>query len=175
MLIAILLSIMMFPLMMAHHHLILIASWNAAFTFGFLPGLPKVWYLVAFFSLGMTMLARIVHRQPLVTYRPLSFAMVFLAAVAILTGFLRGGLGMKALGSDMYGGKAFAYIIIAVIGYFALSSVRIPKTARLALCSALFLYDFDPDSEQRSLLDGSKVLVSLSIRTGRLCNRSGPG
>jgi hypothetical protein len=139
MLIAILLSIMMFPLMMAHHHLILIASWNAAFTFGFLPGLPKVWYLVAFFSLGMTMLARIVHRQPLVTYRPLSFAMVFLAAVAILTGFLRGGLGMKALGSDMYGGKAFAYIIIAVIGYFALSSVRIPKR-RALLYVALFFF-----------------------------------
>lgn len=139
MLIALLLGIMVFPIMMTHHHLVLVASWNAAFTLGFLPGLPKVWYLVAAFSLGMTMLARIVYRQSLVTYRPLSFAMLFLAAVAILTGFLRGGLGMKALGSNMYGGKAFAYIIIAVIGYFALSSVRIPKQ-RALLCVALFFF-----------------------------------
>ena len=39
----------------------------------------------------------------------------------------------------MYGGKAFAYIIIAVMGYFALSSVRIPKQ-RALLCVALFFF-----------------------------------
>jgi len=139
MFIALLLGILVFPIMMTHHHLLLVASWNAAFTLGFIPGLPKVWYLVAAFSLGMTILARIVYRQPLVTYRPLSFAMLSLAAVALLTGFFRGGLGMKALGSDMYGGKAFAYIIIAVIGYFALSSVRVPKRHAL-LYVALFFF-----------------------------------
>jgi len=137
MLIALLFCIMMLPLMMNYHHIALVATWNAAFTLGFLPGLPKVWYVVALFSIVLTMMARIVHRKPLISYKPLSLSMIFFAFTAIFTGMLRGGVGMKALGSQNYGGKAFVYILIAVIGYFALSSVRIPKR-RVGVCVLLF-------------------------------------
>ena len=137
MLIALLFCIMMLPLMMNYHHIALVATWNAAFTLGFLPGLPKVWYVVALFSIVLTMMARIVHRKPLISYKPLSLSMLFFAFTAIMTGMLRGGVGMKALGSQNYGGKAFVYILIAVIGYFALSFVKIPKR-RVGICVLVF-------------------------------------
>jgi O-antigen ligase len=41
---------------------------------------------------------------------------------------LRGGIGIRAIGSASYGGKGYILIAFAVIGYFALSAMRIPAS-----------------------------------------------
>jgi hypothetical protein len=44
----------------------------------------------------------------------------------IITAMLTGGLGLKAFGSDVYGGKKYIFLIVAILGYFAIASTPIP-------------------------------------------------
>lgn len=138
-LLAILFMIMTIPLLMSYHHILLAATWNAAFTLGFISTSLYVWHAIAVVSLILTMMDRIVHRRPLISYRPLTYSILFLIAAAIGTGLLRGGIGMRVLGSSMYGGKTFATLIAAAIGFFALSWVRVPKRQVLLYVALYFL------------------------------------
>jgi len=136
---AIMFSVLCLPLVVKYHHVTLVLTWNAAFTLGFLPGLPKLWYVVAFISLGITVLNVIVHKIKVQQYKPLTLALLAFLFLVFITGTLRGGIGMKAMGSTMYGGKSFVYIFIAIVGYFALSAIRIPKEKVLLYTQIFFL------------------------------------
>jgi hypothetical protein len=58
--------------------------------------------------------------------------LLLLAAVVLVTAKIRGGLGMRVMGSGSFGGKNYFYILAAIIGYFALISqpIAISKGAR---------------------------------------------
>jgi hypothetical protein len=43
-----------------------------------------------------------------------------------VTAKLTGGLGLRAFGSDVYGGKKYIFLIVAILGYFAIASRPIP-------------------------------------------------
>ena len=139
MVIALMFGVLLLPIMINYHHISLVAAWNMAFMVGFLPGTPKIWYLLALLSLCFTLAARAINKRRMLSYKPLSYCMLAIGGVAIFTGVLRGGVGMRAMGSEMYGGKSFAYIILAIIGYFALSSVKIPKRKVLIYVLLFFL------------------------------------
>ncbi|EEF57250.1 hypothetical protein Cflav_PD0403 [Pedosphaera parvula Ellin514] len=44
-----------------------------------------------------------------------------------ITALVTGGVGLRSLGSDTFGGKKYVYLISAIAGYFALACQKIPK------------------------------------------------
>jgi hypothetical protein len=121
------LFVLTIPLLLRWHHVWLIASWNMTAMLFFLPGKPAVWMGLAAASFTISILQYALNRKmkflqaPSVT-RPL----LFFTAVVLLTARLTGGLGMKIMGGDAYGGKHYFEILLAVIGYFAIINRQIP-------------------------------------------------
>ncbi len=122
------------PAFIRWHHILLIFFWNAAFDFPFLPAQPHFWLLLATLSFAISWLNGLLGGSKFTKVPELTRPLLFLAAVVFLTGYLRGGVGARVFGSSSYGGKTYFYIFGAIMGYFALSAVRIPvgKASRAA-------------------------------------------
>jgi len=115
------------PLMMKWHHPVLVLCWNACITPVFLPGQAQIWLPVAAASLLFALLNRAVTSEARFIYVPsLANSLLFLAAIVLLTAFVTGGIGLRSFGSARYGGRNYALVLVAVVGFFAFSSVRIP-------------------------------------------------
>jgi O-antigen ligase len=127
------------PLFLRWHHPILIVTWNASASVFFLPGRPQLWMLVGAISLAITVLGCILNKEQKFHHVPaVTWPLLALLGIVVLTAKLTGGIGLRTLGGSQYGGKGYAYIVAAVIAYFALSSVRIP-TDRAQRYAFLFL------------------------------------
>ena len=123
---------------MRWHHPLLILSWHAAINPYFLPGRPYLWMIMAACSLFFSVLNRIVEPEKGINYEPsIARPMLVLALVVIGTAIARGSFGVAALGSSTYGGKPYITIIAAIIGFFALASVRLAPE-RVPLLVGLF-------------------------------------
>jgi hypothetical protein len=59
--------------------------------------------------------------------------------VGVVTAHFTGGIGAKAVGSDVFGGKRYVFFWAAIAGYFALSSVPVPNNRRQLLAGLFFL------------------------------------
>lgn len=55
-----------------------------------------------------------------------TWPLVMLIGAVAITAKLTGGLGLRAFGSDVYGGKKYIFLVVAILGYFALASRPIP-------------------------------------------------
>ena len=116
------------PLLMHSHYTLLLFSWNAMICVFFLPGQPFVWMLMTLVSLGFTVANHVIRKQKMFVLVPsVTAALGVVVLVVFLTAFTRGGMGMRVLGGDTYGGKGFIFILFAVAGYFALTSSVIPR------------------------------------------------
>jgi hypothetical protein len=126
-LIGVLSFLLSLPLLLRWHRPLLFLSWNAAIQLFVLPGSPRLWMVLAGLSLLVTVLSSTLDRRirmqhvPMVTWTLLGFL-----GVVLFTAAMRGGIGIKALGAQTYGGKKYVFIIAAVVGYFALSALRVP-------------------------------------------------
>jgi hypothetical protein len=136
--IVLVLSVLSVPLLMRWHHPLLIITWNAVIIPSFVPGKPVLWMILAGLSLSFSVLNRSVG-QPLNFFqaRSVAKALLFFGAVVLTTALLTGGLGMAGLGGASAGGKRYFYIFAAIVGYFALSTYKIPPH-RARLYVALF-------------------------------------
>lgn len=115
------------PLMMKWHHPILVWCWNAFITPVFLPGQPQIWVPVAAASMVFALLNRAVNPENRFIYIPsIANSLLFLAAVVLITAWATGGIGIRSLGGARYGGRNYVLILMAIVGFFAFSSVRIP-------------------------------------------------
>lgn len=123
------------PLLIRWHHPVLIFSWNAVIVLAFFPGAPHLWMLMAVLSLGFAMVNRILDRQGESTFchvPPVTYSILFLALVVLLTAKMTGGIGLRSLGASSYGSKGYVYILAAIVGYFAMTSCPISlKQTRL--------------------------------------------
>jgi O-Antigen ligase len=132
------LAVLCLPLLMRWHYPLLVLSWHAAIMPFFLPGHVALWFVMAVVSLGFATLNRAINPEnrflsaPTVT-RPL----LALLGVVLVTAMLSGGIGMSYFGTSMSGGKGYLYILVAMAGYFALTSQTIPDQ-RAGLYVALF-------------------------------------
>ncbi len=138
--IVLLLIVLCVPLLMRWHHPLLILSWHAAINPFFLPGRPYLWMIMAVCSLFFSVLNRIVEPEKGINYeRSIARPLLVLALVVIGTALACGGFGVAALGSSTYGGKAYFHILAAIIGFFALSSVRLAQERAPLLVALFFL------------------------------------
>ena len=131
-------SVLFVPLMIRWHHLLLILSWNATVNPFFFPGRPALWMVLAFFSLFFGVLGRSVSIQHRFVQVPaVTRSLLCLLGVIVATALIRGGVGLRMLGTSSIGGKGYFFLLSAIVGYFALTSQPIPRH-RAGLFVALF-------------------------------------
>lgn len=120
------LLVLCIPLLLKWHYPILLFSWNAGLIIFLLPGQPGLWMLMAGVSLGLTILAYLLNKQSGFQILPsITFPLMFLVLVVLVTGKLTGGIGLRSLGGESFGGKKLVFIFAAIVGYFAISGRRI--------------------------------------------------
>jgi len=131
--VGIILTVLLIPLFLRWHHVWLIAAWNTTAVIFFLPGRPAVWQALAAISFCIGVLQYTINRNNRFLHAPsVARPLVFLAAVVLITARLTGGIGVRALGSTVYGGRNYVGVLVAVIGYFAFTSRQVPpKRAKL--------------------------------------------
>jgi hypothetical protein len=138
--VGIILVILTIPLFLRWHHAWLIASWNSMAVVFVLPGRPQIWVCMAGISFAIAVLQFTINRNLKFLHVPsLTRPLLFLTAVVLVTARLTGGIGLRAFGSAVYGGKYYVLILAAVIGYFALTSRPIPPKKGLLYATLFFL------------------------------------
>jgi hypothetical protein len=131
--IGVLVAVLVFPLLMRWHYPLMFFSWSLPVTMFFLPGRPSLYLVMVTISLTISVIERILDRNKrfLPTGGVVWPLLAFLAVIAI-TAKLNGGFGLKSMGSDVYGGKKYIYLIVGILSFFAIIARPIPKThARL--------------------------------------------
>ncbi len=125
--VGVVLFVLMLPLILTHHFPLLIFSWNASLVAFFLPGRPLFWTVMVAANLGMALAYRILQRRPMFIPVPsVSITLLAFAAVVLVTAQFRGGFGLRLMGSESYGSKAYFYVMMGIAGYFAITSQAIP-------------------------------------------------
>src|ERR1700691_1085332 len=85
------------PLVIQWSHPLLILCWNSAFIVGFLPGSLPLWMVFAGMAFGMGLVHRLMGHRNFLRVPELTKPILFLAVVVVITGRIRGGLGMRLL------------------------------------------------------------------------------
>jgi hypothetical protein len=125
--VGVLVMLLLLPILLRWHHLLMVFCWNLPITIFFLPGSPTVAFPMIFLSFTLALLQRALSRERhFIRVPEITWPLIFMAAVVFATGKLTGGFGLRSLGGDVMGGKKYAFIFIAIMGYFALTSQRIP-------------------------------------------------
>jgi len=126
------------PLLIRFHYPLMLLSWNMLAVLFFLPGRPQVWFATIAISFAISFTQRILNKEVRAISVPqLSRPILAICLVVVATGAMTGGFGMRALGGESYGGKRYFFIFLAILGYFALTSYRIPRE-RAGLYIGLF-------------------------------------
>jgi hypothetical protein len=133
------LSFLVLPLLIQHVHWLLIFTWNSAFIVSFLPGSMPIWIVFACLTLGMGLVNLVMGHRRFLRAPELTRPILLLTAVVLLTAKIRGGVGLRVLGSGVFGGKKYFYVLTAIIGYFALTSQPIPTLTRARTVEWFFL------------------------------------
>jgi len=115
------------PLLMRWHHPLLVLSWNAALNPVFFPGRPYIWMVMSFISFFFAILNRsLSNSYRMLKVPPLTWSLLTLLGVVLVTALLTGGIGIRVLNSATHGGRGYFFILAAVVGYFALSAQPVP-------------------------------------------------
>ena len=130
--------VLLFPLLLRWHHPVLLLSWNATAVMFFLQGAPSFWMVMVALSLGISVLERILTRgKQFVRVPQLTWPLIVLFAVVVVTAKLTGGFGLRSFGGNVYGGRKYLFTFIGILSYFALTARRVPAN-RTRLALALF-------------------------------------
>ena len=127
-----------FPLLVKWHQILLLFSWHTGIAIFFLNSRPDLWLAIVPLSLGISILERSMSsRMHFISAPQIVRPLIVLVAVVLFTAQMTGGLGLRSMGSSVYGGKKYIFFFIAVASYFALTARRIPRE-RVWLCVGLF-------------------------------------
>ena len=187
---------LLIPLLLRWHHVWLIATWNMSAVVFFLPGRPNFWVVLAIISFTIGVLQYAMNRDLKFIYVPsVARPLLFLAIVVLITAYVTGGIGMRAFGSATYGGKNYILLFTAIIGFFALTSRRIPphravlyvqlfflgtctlaigELARILPSEFNFLYLTFPVLTMSALVQQSTSVVASTELVTRITGLSGP-
>jgi hypothetical protein len=139
-LVGIIVCTLFIPVLLRWHYPILIFSWNALLIPFFVPGRLHLWMFMAFISFGIAVLRRTINKDAsFLKASSVTYPLLFLGAVVLLTAKFTGGIGFAALGSGSVGGKKYFFIYSAIVGYFALISQPIPKNRAKFYTGLFFL------------------------------------
>lgn len=119
--------LLILPLLLRWYHAWLIAIWNMTITFIYMPGMLPGWMPMACIAFAVAVGHYVMNRERnFLSSGTVSWSLLFLALVVLITAKMRGGLGFNALGDESIGGKRYLFIWVAVFGFFAIISQPIP-------------------------------------------------
>ena len=118
--------VLLLPFLIKGYHTLLVLSWNAFVNVFFLPGKPYFWMLMTAISLGLLVLTKTLNRtkMKLIFVPSVAWPLIILGLVGYITSQLTGGIGVRAIGSETYGGKRYIFQWVAIAGFFALSKSK---------------------------------------------------
>jgi len=129
--------ILISPILLRYYHPLLILSWNFNLILFFLPGRLHLWLAMSAVGLGILVLQRALGGvRHIISVPQVTWSLICLVGVVLFTAKMT-GMGLKSMGSEIYGGRHFVYLLGAIMGYFALSGRRIPPE-RAGLYVGLF-------------------------------------
>jgi hypothetical protein len=133
--VGLLILILVSPILIRWHHALLVLSLQMSFYLFFLKGDPPLWLAIAVLSLAIAITDRALNSEKHFLRVPqVTWPLMCIGALVLLTAELTGGIGLRALGSEVYGGKKYVMMFAGIVVYFALISRRVPlKYARLYL------------------------------------------
>jgi hypothetical protein len=131
--------VMVAPLLLRFHYPFMLLGWNMGAVMFFLPGRMDLWFLAICLSYGISFTHRIVDKKVhFISVPEITRPLICLAVVVLATMQLRGGIALKSMGGDAVGGRYYFFVLVSILGYFALAAYRIPR-ARVVLFVGLFL------------------------------------
>jgi hypothetical protein len=120
--------ILAFPLLVRWHYPLLLLTWSMPCILLFVKGEPNLWLAMGMLTLGISILERALSRDSRFIHVPMvTWPMLCLVGVILFTAKVTGGFGLRALGSDVYGGKKYIFLIAGIISYFALTTRAFPE------------------------------------------------
>ena len=157
--IGVVLAILIFPLLMKWHYPLLVFSCALPVTLFFIPGHPNVFLAMVAISLTVSVVERILDRNKrFMSPSGVQWPFIAFLIVILITAKLTGGFGLRAMGSEVYGGKKYVFLVVGILSFFALIAQPIPKKHANLYISLFFLggvfnavsdlYAFAPSSLQ---------------------------
>jgi hypothetical protein len=126
-LIAGLLLVLSIPLLIRYHYPLMLLAWNMGAVVFFLPGHMPLWIVAVGISFMISFTHKILDEHVhFVSVPQLTAPFLALGAVVIVTAELRGGFGLRSMGGETVGGRRYVEILMAILGYFALTAREIP-------------------------------------------------
>jgi O-Antigen ligase len=139
-LVLLVLGLLMVPLILRWHHPFLILAWNLPAMVFFLPGKPAISMLACAISFTVSFLQYVLNpKLKFIQVPALTWPLLAMVAVAVVTAKLTGGLGVQATGGSSFGGKRYIFLFSAVLGYFALTARKIPLQKAVLYVRIFFL------------------------------------
>jgi hypothetical protein len=155
------------PILLKWHHEALIITWNASLVAFFLPGTPAVGFLVGGMSLVIAAAKRALLQQGNLIHCPsVSYPLVLLAGIVLITAHETGGIHARALGSDAWGAMRYLQVLGAIAGYFAFVGQPIAPD-RAKLMATLFFLSGVTSAVPVLIALGGPGLQSLLLLFGR--------
>lgn len=133
-------ALLVSPLLLKWHHAWLITSWNMSAIIFFVPGNPPLWMAMAAISIFLVVLRYTLNQEQKIIHVPsITWSLLGLCLLVLIIAQVRGGIGLRSFGSEVYGGKRYFLIWGAVLGYFALVSQRVSPNKALLYTTLFFL------------------------------------
>ncbi len=131
-LVGLVLMVLSIPIVLRWHYPLLLFSWNCGISVIFLPGKTKLWMALSLISFSISFVGYALNKSNRLQHVPaLTWSLLSVGFVTLLTAELRGGIGIRALSGSSFGGAHYFYIFFAIIGYLALSVQIIPTAQAL--------------------------------------------
>ncbi len=125
--VGVLIAVLVFPLLMKWHYPLLMFSLSAPLTMFFLPGRPFIFLPMVVVSLTISVVEGILNRdRQFIPVPSIKWSLFALGAVVIFTAEMTGGIGLRSMGSDVYGGKKYVILFIGILSFFAITAQPIP-------------------------------------------------
>lgn len=138
--ILILLVLIASPIFIKFHHPIMVFGLAFPAQMFFLIGSPPCWQIVVILSLGIAIVERAMSREHRFLRAPaMTWALIFTAAMAVVTMQLTGGFHLHAVGGGEGGGRKYITLLLGIATFFALASRGIPPTQRKLYIALFFL------------------------------------
>jgi hypothetical protein len=138
--VALVISVLALPLVLKWYWEALLLSWNMIAMVFFLPGSPELWLVMAFFSLTIALAQRAMTKDvKFIPVPSLTIPLVSVLLVVAVTARLNGGIGVRALGSQTFGGRGYLWIFGGAAGFWAIISRRVPVEKASLYCGLFWL------------------------------------
>lgn len=120
---------LLIPLLLTIHHRALIWVGGAVMIAFFVKGQPQMWMVFAALSFGISIVSRPLAKGRIkpVWEKWVLVTLVIVLTCVLTTAALTGGIGMRVFGSATYGGRKYFALIVAIIGFFALTMAILPR------------------------------------------------